>query len=509
MNGRNTVTIIEAIEDQNLFGPLFRDQSTWFNWKVFLKALFGLEMDRNELEIYRKYTGRSKPPGERTQEAFAIVGRRGGKSFISAIIACYLALFYDWRPYLSPGEYGWIMVIASDREQARVILNYIKAILKLKIFKKQVEKELAWEIRLSNQIIIAIKTCDYRSIRGFTVVAAICDEVAFWRVEGASPAKEIITALRPALATVPGSLLLGISTPYSKFGVLYETFKKEYGRDDSNILIWKAPTRVMNPKISETTIERALKEDYTAAKAEWLAEFRDDLESYLSTEMIEAVIVPRWEIKPINGVQYYAFVDPSGGRGDSFTLAIAHRYNDKIILDRVEERMPPFRPMDVVKEFAEILEQYGVSLVVGDKYAGEWVATAFEEHGINYESSDLTRSEIYLEFEPLVAQRRVELLDIKKLFNQLRGLERRTRSGGKDKIDHYPGGHDDLANAVAGVCTLVARNFMSVGCGLINFSGDGEEDDFCTFSSGVWVDKKQPLWLKSLEKEIEEIFYPD
>ena len=62
--------------------------------------------------------------------------------------------------------------------------------------------------------------------------------------------------------------------------------------------------------------------------------------------------------------------------------------------------------------------------------------------------------EIYLEFEPLMAQRRIELLDSKKLQNQLKGLERRTRSGGRDLVDHYPGGHDDLANAVAGACVV-------------------------------------------------------
>jgi hypothetical protein len=34
------------------------------------------------------------------------------------------------------------------------------------------------------------------------------------------------------------------------------------------------------------------------------------------------------------------------------------------------------------------------------------------------------------------------------------GLERRTSRSGKDSIDHAPGGHDDLANAVAGVVHL-------------------------------------------------------
>jgi len=451
------MNIIEAIEDPKLFGSLIKDQSTWSNWKVNLKAIFGLSIEKKELSLYRKYTGRRRAPKARFKEIFTIVGRRGGKSFIASLIACFLALFHDWRDYLSPGETGWVMVIAADRKQARVILGYIKAILQIPMFNKFVEKELTWEIRLKNQIIISVKTCDYRTLRGYTIVAAICDEMAFWRSEGANPAQEILTALRPALATVPGSLLLGISTPYSKSGPLYESFRDKYGKDDPDTLVWKAPTKVMNPTIPDRVIDKALKDDYSAAKAEWLAEFREDLETFLPTEMVEACVVPgRWELPKIDGAYYFAFADPSGGRADSFTLGLAHKTkeSEKIILDRIEERQPPFNPRAVVEEFSKIIKSYGRSKVTGDKYAGEWVSSAFRANGITFKSSELNKSEIYLEFEPLLAQGGVELLDNKRLFNQLRSLERRTRSGGRDSVDHSPGLHDDVANAAAGACFL-------------------------------------------------------
>jgi hypothetical protein len=45
--------------------------------------------------------------------------------------------------------------------------------------------------------------------------------------------------------------------------------------------------------------------------------------------------------------------------------------------------------------------------------------------------------------------RRIELLDIPRLSAQLIGLERRTARGGRDSIDHAPGGHDDVINAAA------------------------------------------------------------
>jgi len=457
------MNIIEAIDDKKLFGQLFKKPETWATWRVFLQGLFGLPINDVELETFKQYTGRTKAPEKQAQEAFAIVGRRGGKSYISAIIACYMALFHDWAPYLSPGETAHVMCIATDRVQAGVIFGYIKAILGLKMFKGQIEKMLTEEIKLKNQVSIRVATCDFRTLRGYTVVCAVCDELAFWRSESLNPAAEILTALRPALATTPGSLLLGISSPYSKSGPLYESFKQRYGVDDDDVLIWKAPTKAMNPTISDSLIERALKEDYSAGKAEWLAEFREDLETFLTTEIIEAAIIPgRFELPRLEGTQYFCFVDPSGGRADSFTMGIAHKEESgRVILDRIEDRRPPLAPADVAKEYAEIMKGYGCYSCTGDKYAGEWVTRAFAESEITYEASKLNKSEIYLEFEPLLAQGLLDLLDNKQMFNGLRGLERRTRSGGKDAVDHGPGCHDDVANAAAGACVLAGQEDLT------------------------------------------------
>ena len=54
-----------------------------------------------------------------------MIGRRGGKSFILATIAVFLACFKDWRSYLGPGERATIMIIARDRRQARVIKRFV------------------------------------------------------------------------------------------------------------------------------------------------------------------------------------------------------------------------------------------------------------------------------------------------------------------------------------------------------------------------------------------------
>jgi hypothetical protein len=251
-------------------------------------------------------------------------------------------------------------------------------------------------------------------------------------------------------------MLLAISSPYSRSGIMFENFKEHFGRDDSGALVWRAPTVVMNPTISQEYIDKELEKDPEAARAEWLAEFRKDVSSFLPLEWIQdAVIDGRYELGSA-GFTYRAFTDPSGGAGDAFTLAIGHSEGDKLVLDVLKSVKPPFNPHKVVKDYADILKEYGLTKVKGDRYSAQWVVSAFQGHGIRYVHSDLSKSQIYLEFEPLLAQGRCELLDNKTLFNELRGLERRTGRTGKDRVDHGPRGKDDSANATAGVLVELA-----------------------------------------------------
>jgi len=458
------MNIIEALETPELFGSLIKDQGTFANWKVFLRALFGLPMKEDQIKTFEKFTGREKPPTSQAKEAYLIAGRRSGKSFMGAIIGCYLALFKDWRRFLSPGEQAFIMTIAADRRQAGVVFGYIKGILSLRPWtagkRRIIQKEMTEEIQLSNGVTISVKTCDLRTLRGFTVVAAILDEASFWRSEGyANPDVEIIRALRPALATIPGSMLIALSSPYMRAGIMYEIYRDRFGKDDPDVLVWKAPTRAMNPTVDQAIIDKALRDDFAAGQAEWLGEFRADLETFLDLDLIESCVVPgRRELAPISGVSYFGFCDPSGGRGDAMTLSIVHVDKNKIIQDALRIKNPPFDPAQAAAEFSQTLKNYGLSEVTGDKYAGGWVENAFRENGITYRAAEKNKSEIYLEFLPLLAQGRVELLDDKKLVAELRGLERRTRSGGRDSVDHGPGGHDDIANATAGCCVLVQES---------------------------------------------------
>lgn len=252
-------------------------------------------------------------------------------------------------------------------------------------------------------------------------------------------------------------MLIGISTPYGKFGYLYEVYKANYGNDDSDVLIWKAPTKIMNPEHSQSWMDRLLKRDKIKMRAEYEAEFREDIETYLSEDEIDAVTVKGAKAYlPVVGTQYFAFCDMSGGRKDAFALSIGHNEDGKAIIDRIELRKPQ-DPATVCDDFTLVLKHFGLSRLTGDRYAGEWPRSAFNKRGINYEISKLDKNDIYLHFQPIVAMHKVRLLDNEILKNQLLCLERKTRQGGKDAIEHPRGLHDDLANAIAGCAVMLAK----------------------------------------------------
>jgi len=460
MSNRRRFTLLDAIDDPQLFQPWFKDRATWASWFVFLRALFGLPLTSSELPLFQECTGRTEPPTAPASEGWLICGRRAGKSFMLALVAVFLAAFHQYRQYLAPGERGVILVIASDRKQARVIFRYVKALLLgVPMLRKLVERETAEAFDLNNSTSIEIMAASYRSLRGYTVISALLDELAFWPTDdSANPDTEIIAAIKPAMATIPNAMLLCASSPYAQRGALYDSFKRHYGKDGDPVLVWKAPTRTMNSTVPQSVIDAAMEADPASAAAEYLAQFRTDVETFVSRDVVEAAVIQgRHELPRIEHTRYFAFVDPSGGSSDSMTLCISHMQGSRVIVDLIRERRAPFSPDDVVKEFSDTLRGFGVGRVHGDKYAAEWPRERFRVHEIEYRVADKTKSDLYVSLLPLLNSNRIELLDNQRLINQLTGLERRTSRAGRDSIDHVPGGHDDIANAVAGAASTAAQ----------------------------------------------------
>jgi Phage Terminase len=454
------VNILEATADAHLFARWFKDRETWQGWFAFLSALFALPMSPEHLVIFQDCTGRDQPPKEQITEAWLVCGRRAGKSFILALTAVFLATFYNWKPFLSPGENGFIMIIAADRRQAKVIFKYIRALLtEVPMLARMIKLENAESIELTNGVVIDIATCNYKTVRGRTILAALCDELCFWQGDDSvNPDREVLDALRPGMSTIPGAMLLCASSPYARRGAMWEAYNRFYGKSDAPALVWKAATRTMNSTVPQRIIDEAMERDPASASAEFLAEFRQDCEALVTREAVMACVKPgMFERKPERRYRYTCFVDVSGGVSDSSVIAISHREADTVILDAVIERKAPHSPEVVCEEFAAFAKTYRCLRVTGDAYGGEFPREQFRRHGLNYDVSEKSRSQLYTSFLPMLNSGSVDLLDNERMVNQFVGLERRTSRSGRDSIDHGPSGKDDVANAVAGACCNVRK----------------------------------------------------
>jgi len=453
------VTIREVMTDKQLFGDQFGDDS-FAAWRALLAAFYGLELTDDERRILEAITGRAGPFLGAFAALWLVIGRRGGKSQIAALVALYQAVFHDYRAKLSPGEVATVLCIAADRAQARTVMRYIQGMAAHPMIAPMVKRQTETTIEFDNRCVIEIGTASFRSVRGYTLAAVIADEIAFWFTDGANPDREIIQAVRPALATLDGKLI-AMSSPYAKRGELWSVYKRHYGTDSERVLVAQAPSRTMNPTLSQDVIDDALAEDYEAAQAEFMAQFRSDVATFLDVELIEAATRRKpLELLPSSRETYHAFVDPAGGGADEFTLAIGHVEGRSVVCDLV--RGLKGSPADIAKEFAQVMLRYDVRACHGDRYAGRWPRDEFLRWGIRYQTSELDRSGLYLELLARLNSGGVELPPCPILKRQLAGLERRTSRAGRDSIDHGPGGHDDRANAVAGLVT-VAHKKRDVG----------------------------------------------
>ena len=457
------ISLPAALDDPKLFGPWFKGPS-WNPWRAVLKAGFAVPMSREELELFRSVAERD-PPRSRVRELWVIAGRRSGKDSIASAIAAW---FSSLVPYegLRPGEAANVLCLAVDRAQAKIVLRYTKSMFdRIELLQGLVQREHAEGAELSTGAELNVIASNFRTVRGRSIACAILDEIAFWRDENSySPDVETYSALVPGLATIPGAMLVGISSPYRRGGLLYQKWRDHYGKPDDDVLVIRAPSRVLNPTLDQRIIDDAMGRDPAVARAEWLAEWRDDIATFLNRELIESAVDNGVTVRPpVPGVSYRAFCDPSGGMSNSFTCGIAHAEGEIAVLDCLLEIPAPFNPTTATGDVARTLKSYELSEVVGDRYAARWIVDAFSKHSVRYTHSERDRSAIYADALPLFTSGRVRLLDNRKLVAQIAGLERRTASFGRDRIDHPAGGHDDLSNSAAGALVMLGSGASNTG----------------------------------------------
>jgi hypothetical protein len=466
-------SIIRAAKDQNLFRPYLADKNdsltSWSRWMCCLRVIYGLKLTQPwQRLLVKRCTGRDpdKLPAGGFKTILLLCGRRSGKSKIAGLIAAYEASLSGREKVCSAGELPMVSVVSPTRDQSRIIKSYARAALRSDLLNAEITDDMRDMFKLENRVTVRILTGTFRHVRSYSQIAVICDEICFFNGSDESHCSdtELIRSIKPSLLTTKGRLIC-VSTKYRPSGWAYATWKKHYGKDASKLLVWDSGSRVMNPTLSEADIDAEIEED-PAARAEYFNEWREDIADYLPRSTIEqCVLVGRKQLLPRPHVTYAAFADVSGGRQDPMALCIGHKEagTRKVVVDFLKQWPSPSNPLSVVGEMSRVLQNYGLRACSGDRYSAEFNVATFRNSGIRYLPSVQNKSELYLDLIPVICSQEIELPDDDRLVGQLAALERRTRSGGRDSVDHPAHGHDDLGNVVAGLSTIVAKPRIRVG----------------------------------------------
>jgi hypothetical protein len=452
---RKNETMRHALEDPTLLGTILPG-ATWKTWRIVLIAAMGEKLTWWERRIFRKVTGgRAAEPGKMVDHLVALVGRRGGKSRAASALAIYLACCCDYSDVAAPGERPRVLCLARNQKQAGVVLNYCAGILEsVPTLSEMIVQKTQDVISLANGIDIEVLPANASTIRGVTCAAVIADEACHWQTAGEAGLADtdILNAARPSLATTGGPMII-ISSVYSRRGETFDLWDKHYGpKGDPRILVVQGASRDFNSSLPQSVIDRALERDPAANRAEYLSIWRDDLENFVTLDVIRSC-TGSYEVRPpMPGITYVGGVDFAGGSGqDSLALAFCHfdESAGKVIVDLVHEWAPPFSPSQAMREVAELCGLYGISTLIGDRWGGDFPREALRMAGVSYRISDYVTSDAYVTLLPLMNSREVELPRHDALLAQLGSLQRRPSSLGKDRIGHPSNGHDDCAAAVA------------------------------------------------------------
>jgi len=475
------VNIIEFIESPKMLD----DKSLSLAQRTALKSVYGLPLTYNELQIFKQITGLTRyRAGREWDEASFILGRRSGKSDqIASSIALYEACCRKHK--LTVGQTGVVMIVASEKKrQAKIVFKYIEGKLKRSpILRKMITNITQEIITLRNNVEIQVYPCSIGKVRGVSLICFIGDECAHWKVEGRDVDVDVLDSVRPGL-DFDYSKLVKISTPYMQRGEIYQDYKDFYGKANEDVIVFQGDTLLFNPTYSEKKLAKLKKRKPLTYRTEHEAFFRTDLSAMYDPAMIDKAINPDrpLEIPVVKGIEYQAFVDVAGGGGkDSYSLAIGHLENEKVIVDLVRSRAPKFNPDEVTSQYCDLVKVYKISKVYGDKFSGDWASNSWAKHDINYERSEKTKSELYLEAESPFNTERVDLPGKELPITQLKNLIRKTRSGGKDSVDTDSNQPEDEANVIAGVIWLLTGGEESGGAfavpdvGLSEIFSEGDE----------------------------------
>jgi hypothetical protein len=206
------------------------------------------------------------------------------------------------------GEDFRIALVATSREQATLLLRFIKRSLKQSpMLAEQIVSETADSITLVGGCQIVASVCSARAHRGCPNALVIIDEAAHYvETEGDMSLSSLLDALRPSQAQFGElALLLAISTPLDANGAFYELDRQAATGKFSDIAALHLPTIIAKPDL-ELEVERARLWNPRSYEREYMGNYASGEESLPHTlpqpQAIRATRAPAQRLSALAGL---------------------------------------------------------------------------------------------------------------------------------------------------------------------------------------------------------------
>lgn len=489
------ITFLKVVFQQRL-DPITKHKV----YRETIKNGFNLEfIEMTEVEIY-EYLSEKEYIFNKNHDKFInminlILGRRAGKTTISAMLAIYFCIINNWKPFLVKTPSAHVLILSHSREFSDEILDLIRTLINespiLSLFINKQKKNTASTMNLKvpwivenkiewSRVQIKVGAASKKTVRGTAACAVLLDEIAYWNLDDnlKETDVEILKAVRPNMKQFGRlALMIKLSSPGIKQGVLYnEYIKWKKGELPDNYAIFKCPSWVFNtilPK-EEYVIEHKL--DPEGFNTEYRANFVDSISNFISTDYVDLAVMKGVKFNPpedkTNNIKYVAAID-AAFKGDKFTFSLVgikeNRVTQYISKGWEGTRLNPVKASDVALYIRNMQKNYGFSKVYTDQYAFQPLKELFQNFDVVLEEFTFNitqKKKIFYNLKRLIHSQKLDLLDNEHQTKEIKELIVEQTPSGQIRISHPTGGHDDFADSLA-ISSYIA--VQQAGKGQFNF----------------------------------------
>lgn len=422
-----------------------------------------------------------------------IIGRRGGKTTLAAMLAIYCAIITNWRPYLQKTPFATVLVLSHSREFSDEVLEIIRTFIETSPVLKRLinlkKKNTTSTMNLSvpffddsrkitySRVQIKVGAASSKTTRGIAACAVICDEIAFWNLDEnmKETDEKIMKAVRPATKQFGRkALLIKISSPGIKQGVLYKEFLK-WGKGElpSTYSVFKAPSWVWNTILPKEEFIEEWELDQDGFDTEYRANFVDSLSNFILPEFIDMATIKGATFNPPEAkrsqVVYRAAID-AAFKKDHFTFSVVGHFENRIkqyvLKGWKGTKKNPVKAKDVAEYARTICKEYGIDEVAADQYSFEPLREIFAQYGVTLIEKPFSltfKKQIYFNLKRLIHSQQMDLLDVEELSKELKELVIEQTGSGQIRIGHPPGGSDDYSDSTAIAAYLAVESAGTLG----------------------------------------------